>query len=327
MAMSQAERNHLRCSIAVGVIGGQQNAVCKTHWNAALVAGTLLAGLLGSVATAQSTSPKKPAASSSPAGKVAFGKVVGVTNGDTLTLLIGKTRYKIRLAGIDAPELNQAFGAKARQTLSARVFGKTVKVQSRGRDRHGKILGIVWADGQCANVECVRAGMAWHSATHSSSAVLAQAEQKARAKRAGLWVDKNPVPPWEFRRRSAKANASTVVRKAERTTATSPESKTGDIVYVTKTSVKYHRAGCWHLAKSKIPMPLGEAASRYAPCKACRAPARPLPKVKPAPPVADSHWLTRASGTRHNKSCKWFHKSEGRPCGPTAGKACKICGG
>ena len=81
------------------------------------------------------------------------GKVVGVTDGDTLTLLVDKTQYKIRLSRIDAPESRQAFGTRAKQALSGKVFGKTVRVLSEGQDKYGRTLGTVEVDGRnCASI-------------------------------------------------------------------------------------------------------------------------------------------------------------------------------
>ena len=128
------------------------------------------------------------------------GKVVGVTDGDTLTLLEGKTQYKIRLAEIDAPESRQPFGSRAKQALSDKVFGKTVRVQSARQDRYGRTLGTVEVDGRNVNLELVREGMAWHYKHFSKSKTFAAAEQEARKAKAGLWADQDPVPPWEWRK-------------------------------------------------------------------------------------------------------------------------------
>jgi hypothetical protein len=69
-----------------------------------------------------------------PKGETLEGEVVGVTDGDTLRLLVDKTQYKIRLEGIDAPESGQPFGTQSKKALSEKVFGKTVRVLSQGQD-------------------------------------------------------------------------------------------------------------------------------------------------------------------------------------------------
>lgn len=133
--------------------------------------------------------------------KEIIGKVVGVNDGDTLTVLAAsKVQYKIRLQGIDAPEKAQAFGEKSKQALSEMVFGKTVKVESRGTDRYDRTLGEVFVGTNWINRAMVEQGWAWHYIKYSKLAELSKAEQEAKQRQLGLWSDKEPVPPWEFRK-------------------------------------------------------------------------------------------------------------------------------
>lgn len=136
------------------------------------------------------------------------GNVVGVADGDTITVLdAGKVQHKIRLTGIDAPEKKQPFGNRSKQSLSDMVFNKTVTVETDKRDRYGRELGKVLAGGKDANLEQVRAGMAWHykayertqSATDRQA--YTEAENEAKAAKRGLWVDAEPTQPWEWRHR------------------------------------------------------------------------------------------------------------------------------
>lgn len=136
------------------------------------------------------------------------GDVVGVADGDTITVLdADKVQHKIRLTGIDAPEKKQPFGNRSKQSLSDMVFNKTVTVETVKRDRYGRELGKVLAGGKDANLEQVRAGFAWHykayertqSATDRQA--YADAENEAKAAKRGLWADADPTPPWEWRRR------------------------------------------------------------------------------------------------------------------------------
>lgn len=86
------------------------------------------------------------------------GRVVGVTDGDTITILdADNTQYKVRLTGIDAPERKQAFGNMAKQHLASLIFGKTVTVEWFKHDRYKRILGKVLVDGRDANLEQIRA--------------------------------------------------------------------------------------------------------------------------------------------------------------------------
>lgn len=134
------------------------------------------------------------------------GKVVAVTDGDTVTVLdASKTQHKIRLSGIDAPEKSQPFGRRSKENLSTLVFGKPVVVDAGKTDRYGRTVGKVVVDGVDANLEQVRAGYAWHYKKYEGEqsaddrVAYAHAEAGARAGRAGLWRDRTQVAPWDWR--------------------------------------------------------------------------------------------------------------------------------
>lgn len=127
-------------------------------------------------------------------------RVVGISDGDTITVLYGTTQVKVRLNGIDCPEKRQAFGARAKQLTSDLAFGKTVTVRPTGKDRYGRTLGeVILPDGRVLNQELVAAGMAWHYTRYSKDRSLARLERQAREARVGLWSETRPVAPWEFR--------------------------------------------------------------------------------------------------------------------------------
>jgi endonuclease YncB( thermonuclease family) len=127
--------------------------------------------------------------------------VVGVTDGDTITVLRNGRHEALRLHGIDAPEKGQAFGERAKQFTSGRAFAKSVVVRVMGRDRYGRTIGDVFLpDGRNLNQELVRAGYAWWYRRYSADRRLAALEAEARAARRGLWADPNPQPPWEWRK-------------------------------------------------------------------------------------------------------------------------------
>ena len=129
------------------------------------------------------------------------GRVISVTDGDTITVLDGGYRQtKVRLSGIDAPEKNQPFGTRSRQSLAELIVGREVLVEWDKRDRYGRILGRVMAEGEEINLRMVREGMAWHYTAFSKSEELRMAEEAAREGRLGLWSDPTPVAPWDFRR-------------------------------------------------------------------------------------------------------------------------------
>lgn len=129
------------------------------------------------------------------------GRVVGVHDGDTITVLQAKKTYKIRLASIDAPELSQAYGQVSKRFASDFAFGKLARVEVQGVDRYGRYLGEVFVDGHSLNRALLAAGLAWHYKQYSHDASLAALESEARSRRLGLWKDPSPMPPWEFRRR------------------------------------------------------------------------------------------------------------------------------
>ena len=129
------------------------------------------------------------------------GKVVSAHDGDTLTVLEGTTQIKVRLAEIDAPELKQAFGQRARQALGERLQGKQVRVEWEKRDKYGRTLGTVYLGEESINLWQVRNGWAWQYKQYSKSETLKRAEEQARKEKVGLWQDVNPVPPWEWRKK------------------------------------------------------------------------------------------------------------------------------
>ncbi|MDO9567244.1 MAG: thermonuclease family protein [Candidatus Desulfaltia sp.] len=130
------------------------------------------------------------------------GKVVGISDGDTITVLHNNTGEKIRLYGIDTPEKRQDFGNKAKQFTSNMVFGKDVEVESVTKDRYGRTVGLVYINDQSLNEELVRAGFAWVYIQYCKKAICAEwcrLEAAAKANKIGLWSHSNPIPPWEFR--------------------------------------------------------------------------------------------------------------------------------
>lgn len=129
------------------------------------------------------------------------GSVVGVTDGDTITVLdADKVQHKIRLYGIDAPESNQDYRQRSKQLLSALVYGDTVRVDYDGKDRYGRIVGKVYNGEQYVNAEMLRFGMAWHYKQYSKDKDLADLETTAKAGKIGLWSRPDAVAPWDFRR-------------------------------------------------------------------------------------------------------------------------------
>ena len=140
------------------------------------------------------------------------GLVVAVSDGDTITVFTPEERqHKVRLLGIDAPEKAQPFGRKSKFSLSDLVLLKEVTVQTDQRDQYGHDLGKVTLDGRDINLVQIERGMAWWymqyqwDQTPEDRKLYADAQAAAKAKKVGLWADKQAEPPWEFRRAIRRA--------------------------------------------------------------------------------------------------------------------------
>jgi endonuclease YncB( thermonuclease family) len=196
---------------------------------------------------------------SSPAEEFS-GKVVGISDGDTITVLRDRSPVKVRLYGIDCPELGQEFGSRAKSVTSELTFGQVVGVRKRDTDRYGRtVADIVLPDGRILNHELVRQGFAWWYRRYAPNDVtLARLEAEARAARRGLWSEPHPVPPWVWRR-------------PKRDAAPTAE---GTVIGNRRTFV-YHRPGCPNAArvsqKNQVTFGSPAAAERagYRPGKDC----------------------------------------------------------
>ena len=140
--------------------------------------------------------------------KTIEGLVVGVADGDTITVLDQqKNTYKIRLQGIDAPEKKQAFGEKSKQSLQDLVHSKQVRIEYDKEDKYGRIVGKVTVDDVDVCLQQLVLGMAWHYKKYqneqsvSDRALYSETELKSKSLKLGLWTDDTPMPPWEFRKK------------------------------------------------------------------------------------------------------------------------------
>jgi endonuclease YncB( thermonuclease family) len=173
------------------------------------------------------------------------GRVVGVADGDTVTVLDSNNiQHKIRVAGIDAPEKGQPFGERSKQSLSRAVLGKDVRIEWDKQDRYGRMVGKVWVtppEVTCKQPPCPKTldaglaqltvGLAWHFKKYANEQAeedrlrYAFAEDEARARKAGLWSAPNPIPPWEWRHGGA-ADTGGMVRKSKNNICHAPGSST-----------------------------------------------------------------------------------------------------
>ncbi len=139
--------------------------------------------------------------SAAQAAETITGKVVRIVDGDTLMLLVDREQIKVRLSDIDAPEKAQPFGTKARQELARLVFGKTVCVETAGKNKYKRTLGRVFVGDTDVNLQLVKRGMAWwYRKDAPKDEGLADTERDAGVAKRGLWADPEPVPPGEWRK-------------------------------------------------------------------------------------------------------------------------------
>ncbi len=191
------------------------------------------------------------------------GKVVGVADGDTITVLQDRTQYKIRLYGIDTPEKSQDFGNRAKQFVSDMVFGKQVRVVQKDKDRYGRVVGMVYVGSTCVNQEIVRAGFAWVYRQYCKDEICrdwSDLEAHAKASKIGLWSHPDPVPPWDYRRGA---------RDTSKSKAIVPGAYHGNT-----SSHVFHKKGCKHFNCKNCTEEFDsrEAAIKagYRPCGGCR---------------------------------------------------------
>jgi prophage muMc02, nuclease len=131
------------------------------------------------------------------------GKVVGITDGDTVVILDGtKTQHKVRLSDIDAPESKQPYGTKARQQLSDFVFGKEVTADCREKDKYGRDLCTIRIGDLDVNAEMVNAGAAWVYTKYNTREELPALQEAAKGAKRGLWSlpESQTVEPEQWRR-------------------------------------------------------------------------------------------------------------------------------
>lgn len=141
---------------------------------------------------------------------IIYGKVIGVSDGDTITVLTrDKEQVKVRLTEIDAPEKKQPYGDKSKQALSDLIFQKEVKVDSDSKDRYGRTLGRVYVGTVDVNLYMVENGYAWAYTRYVTDPAMPAAEMQARKERIGLWSlqEDQITPPWMWRKGTKRSEA------------------------------------------------------------------------------------------------------------------------
>lgn len=126
-------------------------------------------------------------------------KVIKISDGDTITILTQQRKQiKVRFYGIDAPELKQPYGKKSKQFLANLIAGEVVEVDENGKDRYKRTIGTIYLNGADINAQMVANGYAW--AYRKFSKKYTAQESQAKKQGLGLWRDKEPTPPWEWRK-------------------------------------------------------------------------------------------------------------------------------
>jgi len=169
------------------------------------------------------------------------GKVIGVTDGDTVKVLVGRQQVTVRLEGIDAPESGQSYGNKAKEALAGMVADKTITVKKTGTDNYGRTLGKVVVGNVDVNAKLVESGWAWHYKTYNDEEGLTKLDDAARKAKRGLWADEKPLPPWDYRARQETPQAAP---------AKSADQKKA--YWLNTSSGVRHNQRCEHFQKTKM---------------------------------------------------------------------------
>lgn len=221
-----------------------------------------------------------------------WAKVIGVTDGDTITVLLAERQYKIRLSGIDAPETGQAFGTKAKKHLSKLVFGKHISGTTESVGKYGRNICTLTAEGKRVDLDLLKNGLAWHYLAYSNDSQRTAKEQLAKDAQINIWSESGPIPPWEWRRWGGAKRKAWLAEQEKKSSVAAPR---GPPAYASPVVSNYTR--------SELKKPTNS---------------------KPAL----SYWLNTSSNIRHNPSCRWYHNTKrGRPCSADTGRGCKKCGG
>ena len=125
---------------------------------------------------------------------------IQVVDGDTIRAEAKGEEIKIRLVEIDAPEINQPFGAQSKNFLNKLLYEKDVTLIAQGEDRYGRVLGEIYANGESANALMIKSGFAWVYDRYVKDSSLYKYQDQAKAENLGLWQAEDPIAPWVWRK-------------------------------------------------------------------------------------------------------------------------------
>lgn len=174
------------------------------------------------------------------------GVVTRIADGDTLDITANGQVRPVRLDGIDAPELGQAFGRAARTELRVLALSRNVTAIVTDQDRYGRTVARVLVGTVDLSEEMVRRGLAWQFVRYSRDARLAGLEQEARQQRRGLWAEPRPIAPWDYRASGTPGGSRSVTRLKPRAAApVKPVAPARAGAYHGNTASRiYHAPGC-----------------------------------------------------------------------------------
>jgi len=197
------------------------------------------------------------------ANKSWVNNVMRIVDGETIVVMHDGVPETVRLFGIDCPDDGQPYADEARNYTTILVLNRSVDVQPVGKDTGGKTVARVYKEGKDVSQLLLEAGLAWWSRKDApSDQKLKEIEQQARAAQRRMWVQPNPVAPWDYRQEQARKRGT----------------EQEETVYVTRVEGTYHRASCPLLRRSVInvlsavPMSLVDAKVKYKPCEVCNPP-------------------------------------------------------
>lgn len=204
------------------------------------------------------------------------GNVVGIADGDTITVIHNGRGEKIRLHGIDTPEKGQAFGNKAKAVTGSMLRGRVVEITPMTTDRYGRTVAQVYVDGQSLNESLVRSGYAWVYRKYCKEAFCADwlaLEDTARNHKKGMWRDPHIIPPWEYRQLGREQQVSHPSLVMGGSGGVSKVAVAGGPYHGNVNSLKFHRPGCkvYNCKNCTADFTSREEAISvgYAPCKLC----------------------------------------------------------
>jgi len=133
---------------------------------------------------------------------VLVGRVTKVHDGDTINVALTSGPIRVRLDGIDAPELKMTAGEASREELSRLVSGKEVALEVQTQDRYGRLVAVVFVGAMNVNARMVEDGHAWayRQYLRTETRYLCELENDARSRRRGLWSMDAWVYPPEWRK-------------------------------------------------------------------------------------------------------------------------------